>query len=164
MSGELGDVLVVGAAALGLDDREESIVDVVDDDIGEPAVEVELVRDVVCRQGLRLTHFVGDGLGGEGAEYLVERCDELFWKMSAPDGLEQGERTNRRRQVFGPSSLCAVAVSHGLKHVRRISNKRSLSPSICSEPRELCPADLPRYVDLGAGSGRQLVHQGDPPP
>ena len=42
---ELGDVLVVGAAALGLDDREQSIADVVDGDIGEPAAEMELVRE-----------------------------------------------------------------------------------------------------------------------
>ena len=74
-------MLVVGAAALGLDDREESIADVVDDDIGEPAVEVELVRDVVGRQGLRHARVVGGGLGDEGAEDLVERCDELFGQI-----------------------------------------------------------------------------------
>ena len=106
-------MLVVGAAALGLDDREESIADVVDDDIGEPAVEVELVRDVVGRQRLRHARGVGGGLGDEGAEDLVERCDELFGQMSVPDGPEEADRTHGGCQVFRPSPLGAVAVSDG---------------------------------------------------
>jgi hypothetical protein len=126
VGGELGDVLVVSAAALGLDDGEESIADVMDDDIGEPAAEMELVRDVVGRPGLRHARSVGGGLGGEGAEDLIERREDLFWELSAPDGLEQSERTDGRCEVARPSSLGAIAVSDGGgEHARTLSNKRS---------------------------------------
>ena len=115
---ELGDVLVVGAAALGLDDREESIADVVDGDIGEPAAEMELVRDLVGGQGQRHTRLVDGGLGDERAEDFVERCGEVLWKRSEPDGLEQSERTNGCGEVLGPCSLRAVAVSDSGEHPR----------------------------------------------
>ena len=116
-----------GAAALGLDDREESIADVVDGDIGEPAAEMELVRDLVGGQGQRRARLVDGGLGDERAEDLVERCDEVFREMSVSDGLEQRERTDGGGEVLGPCSLGAVAVSDsGREHAHRLANVRSL--------------------------------------
>ena len=109
-------MLVVGAAALGLDDREESIPDVVDGDIGEPAAEMELVRDLVGGQGQRHARLVDGGLGDERTDDLVERFDELFREMSVSDGLEQRERTNGGGEVLGPSSLCAVTMGDSGEH------------------------------------------------
>ena len=113
MGGELGDVPVIRGAALGLDDGEEPIADVVHDDVGEPAAEVELVRDVVGGSGVRGARLVGGGLGEERSDDLVERGDELFGERRASDDVEQRNGTDGSGEVRCPCALGAVAVSHG---------------------------------------------------
>ena len=110
-SRELGDVLVVGAAALGFDHREQPIAGIVDGDVGVPTIEVELVHDLVGRPGHRIAGRIEGDLRGERAEHLVEGGRHRLGQRRLADGLEQGERTDGGGEVLGPGALRPEAVT-----------------------------------------------------